>query len=478
MYQSTAAFEDRWRFDVNDPASVATEHAAILAETSRIETTRRAIDADQVLLEARAYNFGYLLDRADGHPEMGMHVSSISAEISIEVEVTHGRVLKRLSGSWHAVREFPAAVDALAQGRISGHHLDAIVTSGLLVTHDDAAEQERLRALYVELALQQVSEQILTDTALQRLTARIAEEIAPVPLAERRQKTRMRGFVSVSDSGDGHGVLHVGGSLLYLTAARDRVRKQAKLVIRARDKAQKEATAAGNPILKPDTRTLGEVCGDLVCDLLLTSDPTSDPAARDVQASVSFVIPISTTLADESESGHAPALLDGRSPIPLDEAKRLAAKAPMFTRILTHPITGTVQAVDTYKPTAAMRRFLAARDVHCRFPGCRLPARGSQIDHTLAWEHGGTTHLSNLEHLCVFHHVMKHATAWTPRQLEGGVLEWTTPSGKVLTDRPERQGVRFAPTGHSAPSMLLDPRENPAPQRQTGEPPGQDPPPF
>lgn len=491
MYQPAAGFEQRWRFDVSDPASVAAERAAILSETSRIESAKRAIVAEQILLEARAYNFGYLLDLAEGHPEMGMHVRSISAEISFEVQAKHGLVIGQLAGSWNAVREFPAAVDAVADGRISGHHLDAIVSSGLLICHEVEAEQAALRARYVELALEQVSGQILTDAALKRITARIAEELTQIPLAERRRKTRMKGFVSVTDTGDGHGVLHVGGSLLLLTAVRDRVRKQATLVMRARTKAEKSATAAGDaPQAEPDERTLGEVSADLICDQLLTSDPTSTTAANGVQATVSVVIPATTLLADDREPGYAPALLDGLSPVPIDEANRIAARAPMFTRILTHPITGTVMAVDTYKPTAAMRRFLAARDVHCRFPGCRLPARGCQIDHTQEWQHGGKTCTTNLEHLCVFHHVMRHAAPWSVDQLEGGVLDWKTPSGKALTDRPERQGVRFVPTdelatlsgAESTPTNTISTTAETTsacpPEAHTGRDPGNHPPPF
>lgn len=474
MYQSAAGFEERWHFDVNDPSVVAAERAAILAETVRVERLKRAVDAEQILLAARSYNFGHLLDLADGHPEMGMHVRSISAEISFEVQAKHGQVLSRLAGSWNAVRAFPAAVDAVADGRITGHHLDAIVASGLLITHEVEAEERALRARYVELALEQVSEQILSDAALKRVTARIAEELTQVPLAKRQKTTRRKGFVSVTDSGDGHGVLHVGGSLLLLTAVRDRVRKQATLVMRARSKAEKaDATASDTgeaPRVNPDERTLGEVSADLICDQLLTSDPTSTTAANGVQATVNLVIPTTTLLADERAPGHPPALLDGLSPVPIDEAKRMAASAPMFTRVLTHPITGTVLAVDTYKPTTAMRRFLAARDVHCRFPGCRLPARGCQIDHTQEWQHGGETCLQNLEHLCVFHHVMRHAAPWTVQQLEGGVLEWKTPSGKVLTDRPERQGVRFESTTVTPPMC--------PPELRRGRDPSNDPPPF
>ena len=206
--------------------------------------------------------------------------------------------------------------------------------------------------------------------------------------------------------------------------------------------------------------------------------------------SVAAAILVLAACTNDREPGYAPALLDGLSPVPIDEANRIAARAPMFTRILTHPITGTVMAVDTYKPSAAMRRFLAARDVHCRFPGCRLPARGCQIDHTQEWQHGGKTCTTNLEHLCVFHHVMRHAAPWSVDQLEGGVLDWKTPSGKALTDRPERQGVRFVPTdelatlsgAESTPTNTISTTAETTsacpPEAHTGRDPGNHPPPF
>ena len=38
---------------------------------------------------------------------------------------------------------------------------------------------------------------------------------------------------------------------------------------------------------------------------------------------------------------------------------------------------------------------------------------------------------------------MKHAIAWTMRQLENGILEFTSPLGIVIRDEPEPQGPRF-----------------------------------
>jgi hypothetical protein len=58
------------------------------------------------------------------------------------------------------------------------------------------------------------------------------------------------------------------------------------------------------------------------------------------------------------------------------------------------------------------RRALAARDGHCRWPGCDRPASWSAAHHVVHWIHGGTTDLDNLILLCHRHHWMVHEGNW------------------------------------------------------------------
>ncbi len=86
-----------------------------------------------------------------------------------------------------------------------------------------------------------------------------------------------------------------------------------------------------------------------------------------------------------------------------------------------------------YAPSAAIRRYVQARDRHCRFPGCGRPARACDLDHLVPWPAGGT-HVDNLICLCRTHHRMKAHTRWRVRALAGMTLEWTSPTGrKYLT---------------------------------------------
>jgi hypothetical protein len=66
------------------------------------------------------------------------------------------------------------------------------------------------------------------------------------------------------------------------------------------------------------------------------------------------------------------------------------------------------------------RRALAARDGHCRWPGCERPASWSAAHHVVHWIHGGTTDLDNLILLCHRHHWMVHEGGWQIVREDGG----------------------------------------------------------
>ncbi|TFC88601.1 HNH endonuclease [Cryobacterium sp. TMT4-31] len=146
-------------------------------------------------------------------------------------------------------------------------------------------------------------------------------------------------------------------------------------------------------------------------------------------------VPVFTLMGRTMEPG----FLEGYGPIPADTAREIAAGCPSFIRILTHPETGAVLSVgkEHYTAPADMRRWVALRDGTCRFPGCTRPASRSDIDHTIAREHGGPTDFDNLAHLCRAHRRPKHQTLWAVVQEPGGVLRWTSPAGETHRTYPE-----------------------------------------
>jgi hypothetical protein len=112
------------------------------------------------------------------------------------------------------------------------------------------------------------------------------------------------------------------------------------------------------------------------------------------------------------------ALLTGTAlgaPIPVQvihttTGPELAGHGPISERLATglchhaHRIDLTPPAACSgYTPSPAMIAWVRARDRHCRFPGCRRPAKQCDLDHLIPWG-PGTTQASNLACLCRYHY--------------------------------------------------------------------------
>ncbi|MCQ1957435.1 DUF222 domain-containing protein [Arthrobacter sp. zg-Y826] len=132
-----------------------------------------------------------------------------------------------------------------------------------------------------------------------------------------------------------------------------------------------------------------------------------------------------------------PAELHGYGPISAEAARRLARNAVGWTGLAQDPQTGEILGVGRRrKVPAGLRRWLRARDGTCRFPGCRVSTANADIDHTVDWAKGGPTDHGNLEHLCRRHHRFKTLGYWEANQPVPGVIEWTSPTGRVYRTEP------------------------------------------
>jgi hypothetical protein len=81
-------------------------------------------------------------------------------------------------------------------------------------------------------------------------------------------------------------------------------------------------------------------------------------------------------------------------------------------------------------PTRAQRRRIEIRYRQCLFPGCRRPARRSDIDHRRDHSRGGATADDNLGPLCRHDHQNKTEGGW--RLLRAGATRfcWISPLGR------------------------------------------------
>ncbi len=106
-----------------------------------------------------------------------------------------------------------------------------------------------------------------------------------------------------------------------------------------------------------------------------------------------------------------------------------------ITRIV---MAGDSQPLDVGRTTRVVpdpiRRAVIARDRHCRFPGCRRPARWSDVHHIVHWADEGPTCIDNLILLCRHHHTLVH----TDFGLTGSGRDpkFTRPNGTHLPNSP------------------------------------------
>ncbi len=161
---------------------------------------------------------------------------------------------------------------------------------------------------------------------------------------------------------------------------------------------------------------------------------TQLPRYTGLRPTIQVSVALSTLLGQDNE----PAELDGHGPIPAALARRLADDPTgTWRRLVTDPLGKLLDYGRTvYKPPAALRDFIIARDRTCRFPSCNRPACRCELDHILAWDDGGQTNEPNLQALCCRHHHMKHDTDWTVERRPDGTTIWTNPAGKTYTVDP------------------------------------------
>jgi hypothetical protein len=372
-----------------------------MLRVDRAETMMRIVNAESAT------------DAGSGPLDLVMR--TVTAELAAALRLADRTVQAQLSEAWSLTTEFPATVEALRSGSISVGHARVIMSEGAVL--QDADRRADFEGAVLERAA------TVTPGRLRRVARMAAERLTDRAFEERHERARQERRVVTYETADGMSEVVATVPTVFAAGIADRLSSMAK------------AVAAAEP---DDPRTRDQLRADVFCELLLTGDPTGDPeaphaAANGIRAEIAVVIPFLTLLGQ----GEEPATIAGRGPIGMADALRLAAEAPSLLRILTDPVTEEILAVDGYRPTERLRRYLRYRDGRCRYPSCNRSAARSDIDHTIPYSEGGRTEPGNLACLCPGHHTIKHLPGWAVRQVSPGVLEWTTPHGLTVFDRPD-----------------------------------------
>ena len=346
---------------------------------------------------------------------------SVIDEIAAITCSTHAAAGRLWTTSAMLADGLEATRTALSEGAVPWSHGEVVATASSQVP---AARVEA----FERAALQQV-EGVSIGRARDRVR-RLVETVDPGGMAERHRRERAQRHVAIEPAADGMAWL-----TLYLTAPD---------AVAIHDRIGRAAVIAhGQP---GESRHLGELRAAIAADLLLSDlpwipDDEVEQVGRRVATAVRIVpqvhvtVPALTLLA----RGDEPATIEGHGPIDADTARALAAAAPGWFRVLTHPETGVVLSVGRkhYKVPKPLRRWLRLRDEVCRFPGCVIPASRCDIDHVEPWHRGGGTDAVNLAHLCRRHHQQKDR-GWDVRSDGDGLLHWTSPFGRRRTTAPAR----------------------------------------
>ena len=437
---------------MSSPALAASKRAdARLAQLipklvqTRREMARLHAEEARLLAEARRIADDWAADEDPGSRSTSEFPHrSVAAEIAAAWRVSDRTVQRQINDAATLVDDFPETHAALACGQISAAHARIIGAAGSII---DRAE---LRAEFEASVLDYAKAE--SASRLAPIAKRRAEWFADTTFDDRHRRARDGRRTWVDDLDDGMSELRLVGPAVLVHASFDRLTQFAHA---ARSRTCGDA-ATGDPgtdsPAEPDvedTRTLDQLRADILLDLILAADPVAhDTGLAAIHATVSVTVPVLALIDDGIRDPFESMTLDGHGPIDTETARTLVGAASGWDRILTHPVTGAVLEVDRYTPSEQLRRHLRIRDQHCRFPGCRMPTRRSDIDHTLDFALGGQTTGANLAHLCRRHHTLKHHTAWTVVQHPGGVLEWTSPAGIPYIDRPVST-VAFAPDSES-----------------------------
>lgn len=339
---------------------------------------------------------------------------TIVSELAAALRLPERSAESLMEYAWALETELPATRLALAEGRITYRHATTLIDQAWSLPVEARGDFEEA---VLPAAQARTVEQF-------RQRARIVRErMHPDSIEMRRSEAIDARRVTLEPARDG---------MAWLTAllpAEQAFGICERLTDIARGLESEGDRDASGP------RTIAQGRADALADLLLDGVVPDSGLGRGVQAKVLVTVPV-LTLLDRPEA--AAAELEGYGPIDDATARRLAAHAPSFTRLLTHPETGAVLSVgrDRYTVPSDLKLWLRVRDGTCRFPGCRRSAARSEIDHTLDWQFEGQTEHENLAHLCSSHHRLKHHTDWSVQQLAHGVLEWTSPSGRMYATHP------------------------------------------
>jgi hypothetical protein len=371
---------------------------------------------------------------------------------------TTSHAAQALVGRARGLADHPVLADRLRAGALDPRKVDVLLDEVARLPLADA--DDVLRAALA-------GADGLTAPLLRRRVRRLVAAVDPEAAAKRAEKSRAERCVRVEPGGD---------AMAWFTAFLPA--DQAHGAFAAIDALARNARTAG------DERTLDQRRADVFADVFdailasgVTPDGTPLPTQQGAPVGLQLTLAATTLAGDDDMPGE----LAGYGPLPAPIARDLARRADRFRPILTddagHVLAvsdrtystqalglgrgapppqipsergpaaagpeGRSESVDVaagqigYRPNAALRRLVVARDETCVFPGCRQPATSCDLDHAEPFDAArpavDQTCAENLQPLCRHHHRSKTHHGWSVhRDPITGDTRTTSPTGMTI----------------------------------------------
>jgi hypothetical protein len=211
-----------------------------------------------------------------------------------------------------------------------------------------------------------------------------------------------------------------------------------------------EAMLAANPF--DDTRTRDQQRADALVELVeLARSHDLVPTTGAHRPEIVVHAPAGSLGGDTADASSAgagaagasaaagavgPPVLAGSGPLAPAAFERLACDARWRRLVLDAAGVPLALGRATRQIPASLRKFVALRDGHCRYPGCARRAAFCEVHHVVHWHDGGRTDAANLALLCRYHHHLVHDRAHALVLHPDATLDVTRPDGTILSSRP------------------------------------------
>lgn len=162
--------------------------------------------------------------------------------------------------------------------------------------------------------------------------------------------------------------------------------------------------------------------------------PRESARARRRRQQAAIIVDLATALGMSNEPGYLP----GYGWVPADISREIAAESQEWSRWLIDDTSRSLLDINNtkYRPSEALRRFIAARAQDCTMPVCTRPASDAQLDHADDFD-GSNTTTANLHPACGPDHLIVTTGHFLVTLDEHGQATWTsTTTGHSYVNPP------------------------------------------